>query len=86
MKTMDTDPITSTEVFFKNYPKESLRYDAKSKLEVMDFVLLTAGPDMGKTGTIIDIEGKNAIVKFDFNGLPHQEVKLVKIDYLAKTL
>ena len=52
----------------------------------MDKVLLTAGPDMGKTGKIIDINGKNVIVKFDFNGLPFQEVKTVKMDYLAKPL
>mmetsp|Transcript_19667 Transcript_19667/g.19762 ORF Transcript_19667/g.19762 Transcript_19667/m.19762 type:complete len:325 (-) Transcript_19667:21-995(-) len=77
------DPITSTEVFFKNFPKETLRYLTKIKYDVWDNVLLITGPDMGKTGKIIDIYGNNVIVKFDYNGLPFQEVKVVRMDSIG---
>eukprot|EP01041_Mallomonas_annulata_P003732 gene3732-7415_t len=80
------DPITSTEIFFRNFPKETLRYNPSRKLEVMDEVLLITGPDMGKTGKIIDIIGKNGIIKLDPNGLPFQEVKIVRLESLAKTI
>ena len=80
------DPITSTAIFFEGTPPNTLRYDARSKVQVLDTVLLTSGPDMGKTGTIINIDGNNAIVKLDKDGKAYQEVKFVKIDMLAKTL
>lgn len=80
------DPITSTAVFFEGTPTNTLRYDATSKVQVLDTVLLTSGPDMGKTGTIINIDGNNAVVKLDKDGKAYQEVKYVKINMLAKTL
>lgn len=80
------DPITSTEVFFKGkFSRESLRFDSKLKPTLLDQVLLIAGPDMGKTAKVLSITGKNAVVKLDFNGLPYQEVKVIKMDWLAKT-
>lgn len=80
------DPITSTEVFFKGkFSRDSLIYDAKRKPILLDQVLLIAGPDMGKTGKVLSITGRNAVVKLDFNGLPYQEVKVVKMECLAKT-
>ena len=80
------DPITSTAVFFEGTPKNTLRYDSTSKVQVLDTVLLTSGPDMGKTGTVINIDGNSAVVKLDQDGKAYQEVKYVKINMLAKTL
>lgn len=82
------DPITSTEVFFKDTPKYTLRYDSKAKVQVLDRVLMTEGPDMGKTGTTINIDGNNeyAVVKLDKDGKAYNEVKYVKLKMLAKTL
>lgn len=82
------DPITSTAVFFEetNNDKSTLRFDASSKVQVLDTVLLTEGPDMGKTGTVINIEGDNAVVKLDKDGKAYQEVKYIKTSMLAKTL
>jgi hypothetical protein len=52
----------------------------------MDHVILTSGPDMGKTGVAIylDRERQKAVVKFDKDGKVYQEVKVVKFDMLAK--
>ena len=41
---------------------------------------------MGKTGTVINIDGNSAVVKLDQDGKAYQEVKYVKINMLAKTL
>ena len=85
------DPITSTEVFFYDTPLSTLRYDRKARIQVLDQVLLTQGPDMGKTGTVINIDDgdkndKFAIVKLDTDGKAYQEVKYIKLSYLAKTI
>jgi len=82
------DPITSTAVFFTetNNDKSTLRFDASTKVQVLDTVLLTEGPDMGKTGTVINIDGDNAVVKLDKDGKAYQEVKYLKVAMLAKTL
>ena len=85
------DPITSTEVFFYDTPLSTLRYDRKARIQVLDQVLLTQGPDMGKTGTVINIDDgdkndKFAIVKLDKDGKAYQEVKYIKLSYLAKTI
>jgi hypothetical protein len=80
------DEITSTAVFFTKAPLETWRYDAKSKVGVQDKVILTTGPDMGKTGNVIHLEGNNAIVKLDKNGRNYQEVKIVKQNTIAKAL
>lgn len=42
------DPITSTAIFFEGTPLETLKFDKKSKVQVLDQVVLIAGPDMGK--------------------------------------
>lgn len=82
------DVITSTEVLFNDIPRESLRFDTTSKLRCLDKVILTSGPDMGKTGTIIDIMavGKHAIVKFDKDENNYQRTKDVKLSLLAKNI
>ncbi len=85
------DPITSTEVFFYDTPLSTLRYDRKARIQVLDQVLLTQGPDMGKTGTVINIDDSDkndqfAIVKLDKDGKAYQEVKYIKLSYLAKTI
>lgn len=79
------DPFTSTEIFFKGTPKDTLKFDTDSKVQVLDTVVLTGGPDMGKTGTVIFIDGTNAIVKLDKDGKAYQEVKDVKLTLVAKT-
>jgi hypothetical protein len=80
------DPITSTAIFFANTPQSTLRFDAQAKVQVLDTVLLTAGPDMGKTGTVINIDGNSAVVKLDKDGKAYQEVKYVRLNILAKTV
>jgi len=80
------DPITSTAIFFANTPSSTLRFDAKAKVQVLDRVLLTSGPDMGKTATVINIDNSNAVIKLDKDGKAYQEVKYVKLAMLAKTL
>lgn len=80
------DPITSTAIFFANTPQSTLRFDASAKVQVLDSVLLTEGPDMGKTGTVINIDGSNAVVKLDKDGKAYQEVKYVRLNILSKTL
>lgn len=78
------DAITSTEIFFEGIPKSSLKFDSNSKVQVLDEVVLVKGPDMGKTGTVINIDGKNAVVKLDSDGKAYQEVKYVRFNMLAK--
>jgi len=85
------DPITSTEVFFYDTPLSTLRYDRKARIQVLDEVLLTQGPDMGKTATVINIDDSDkddqfAVVKLDKDGKAYQEVKYIKLSYLAKTI
>lgn len=43
------DPITSTEVFFRGTPLETLRFDKTSRVQVLDQVVLISGPDMGES-------------------------------------
>jgi len=82
------DVITSTEVLFSGTPRETLRFDTSSKLQCLDRVVLSSGPDMGKTGVIIDImeEGQHAIVKFDKDENNYQRTKDVKLSMLAKNI
>ena len=78
------DFITSTEIFFADTPRENLRFDTKSKVQVLDQVVLTSGPDMGKLATVINIDGPNVVIKLDKDGKAYQEVKYVKYSTLAK--
>jgi hypothetical protein len=81
------DVITSTEVLFKDTPRSTLRFDTTSKPSILDKVVLTYGPDMGKVGTIINIDRDNmAVVKFDKDENYYQEVKEVELSVLAKSL
>ena len=81
------DLITSTEVLFKETPFNTLRFDTGSKPGVLEKAVLTCGPDMGKTGTIIDVSQDDiAIVKFDKDANQYQEVKEIKMEMLAKPL
>ena len=78
------DVITSTEIFYADIPKGELKFDSKSKVEVQDKAVLTSGPDMGKTCTVIYIDGDKAVVKLDKDGKAYQEVKYVNYKSLAK--
>ena len=83
------DPITSTEVFYSGTktPSGSLRWDTKRVPGPRDRVLFKRGPDMGKTGMVLDVDSDNvAIVKLDTDGKAYQEVKSVKLDLIGKTL
>lgn len=79
------DVITSTEIFFKNTDLATLRFDEKTVVKDKDNVVLKKGPDMGKKGRIIYIDGDNAIIKLDKDGRDYQEVKRVPMQILAKT-
>jgi hypothetical protein len=79
------DAITSTEIFFTNTPKDTLKYSS-DPVQVLDTVVLTSGPDMGKQATVIMIDGPNAVVKLDRDGKAYQEVKYVKLEIIAKAL
>lgn len=79
------DAITSTEIFFTNTPKDTLKYSS-DKVQVLDSVVLTSGPDMGKQATVIMIDGPNAVIKLDRDGKAYQEVKYVKLEIIAKAL
>jgi hypothetical protein len=78
------DVITSTEIFYADIPKGELKFDSRSKVEVQDKAVLTSGPDMGKTCTVIYIDGDKAVVKLDKDGKAYQEVKYVNYKSLAK--
>jgi hypothetical protein len=41
---------------------------------------------MGKTGTVLNIEGGDAVVKLDKDGKAYQEVKQVKVGSVAKAV
>jgi hypothetical protein len=86
------DPITSTEIFYKGTgtPAEMLRWDASKEPILRDRVLFTRGPDMGKTGVVLDVDededgSRVAIVKLDRDDKPYQEVKSVRMSMLGKT-
>jgi len=78
------DVITSTEIFFQDIPLDTLRFDELSPINKLDRVILKVGPDMGKVGTVIYIDGQNAIVKLDKDGRQYQEVKRMPFSFLAK--
>ena len=82
------DAITSTEVFYKDKDtRERLRYEKNQRLKLQDSVLLISGPDMGKTGRLLDIGNDDmTIVEFDSNGNQYQEVKQVKMSLLGKVI
>eukprot|EP00981_Chlorochromonas_danica_P001184 scaffold262_cov164-Ochromonas_danica.AAC.8 len=77
------DPIVSTEIFFADTPPDTLPFQA-GPVRSRDRVVLTNGPDMGKTGVVIYIEGEYAVVKLDRDGRPYKEVKSVRYSSLAR--
>ncbi|CAN0369908.1 unnamed protein product [Ectocarpus sp. 6 AP-2014] len=88
------DSVTSTEGFYADVSNSSLKYVPPSKdpPKIKDNVLLVAGPDKGKTGFMIGVEGGSlsatkAIVKLETSSaLGMREIKVVPLDYVAKTL
>ena len=80
------DPFTSTEVFFKEKDRQALRFDSTSKVQELDTVVIKEGPDMGKGATVILIDGSNAVIKLDAISNTYQEVKYVKLDWIAREL
>ncbi len=81
------DPISSYDIFYRSVPPDSLKFDRESKINILDRVVMMKGPDMGKTGVLINLEEGNtakAIVKFDYDGKAYQEVKMIEYSWLAK--
>lgn len=86
------DPLVSTEALFEKIPDQSLVYvdPKKDPPEIRDLVVLTRGPDKGKTGIVIGIfpDTKNVVVKLDrYQKVgPVREIKVVKPDWAGKRL
>eukprot|EP00752_Nemacystus_decipiens_P003091 g2862.t1 len=88
------DSVTSTEGFYAGVSNTSLKFVPPSKdpPKIQDNVLLLAGPDKGKTGYMIGMEGGSmaatkAIIKLETSSaLGMREIKVVPIDYVAKTI
>lgn len=82
------DVISSRELLFKQTPRSTLRFNTKAVPGILDHVVLISGPDMGKTGVIIDIDPttSDSVVKFDKDDSLYQEVKEMNIKLLAKPL
>eukprot|EP00814_Leptocylindrus_danicus_P020622 CAMPEP_0116012518 /NCGR_PEP_ID=MMETSP0321-20121206/5169_1 /TAXON_ID=163516 /ORGANISM="Leptocylindrus danicus var. danicus, Strain B650" /LENGTH=329 /DNA_ID=CAMNT_0003481873 /DNA_START=27 /DNA_END=1016 /DNA_ORIENTATION=- len=86
------DPLVSTESLFEKIPDQSLVY-ANPKTdppEIRDLVVLTQGPDKGKTGIVIGIfpDTKNVVVKLDrYQKVgPIREIKVVNPAWAGKRL
>lgn len=84
------DANVTNEEFFKGVSSDSLVYSdpKKDPADVRDLIILSKGPDMGKTGILIGIypDGSNkCVVKLDrFMGL--REIRVVSRDIVAKRL
>ena len=57
------------------------QYNKNVKPKVGNEVLILAGPDKGRAGTLLGVEGENAIVK-----LSTRELKVVELAKIAKAL
>lgn len=82
------DATISNEEFFKGISKETLVYsDPKTDPAlVRDLVVLTSGPDMGKTGIMIGIYNdgsNNCVVKLD-RYMGFREIRVVSQSWAAK--
>ena len=73
------DPVTSTESLFSDTPLTSLVYERQVKPRVADKVLVIAGPDKGRGGVLLGIDGQSAIVK-----LESRELKVIDLAKIAK--
>lgn len=84
------DANVTNEEFFKGVSSDSLVYSdpKKDPADVRGLIILSKGPDMGKTGILIGIypDGSNkCVVKLDrFMGL--REIRVVSRDIVAKRL
>jgi len=78
------DPLTSTEMLFKDTPMRALRYSS-SPPKLTDQVLVLAGPDKGRTGVVLNLDGEpqsgSAIVK-----LVTKEIKVIDRAKIAKAI
>ncbi|CAM9190489.1 unnamed protein product [Ascophyllum nodosum] len=86
------DAVTSTEGFYAKIDDKSLKFVSPSKdpPKIKDNVLMLAGPDKGKTGYMIGMENNpaaKAIIKLESSAaLGVREIKVVPMDYVAKTV
>jgi hypothetical protein len=80
------DPISSYDVLYRNVPSDALRFDTDRRIDLLDEVVVTSGPDMGKTGEVVFIENQKEkmIIKFDRDGKDYQEVKEVPREIIAR--
>jgi len=81
------DPTVSNEALFQGY---SIVYANQKKDPplVRDLVVLTKGPDMGKTGIVIGIysdESKNCVIKLD-RSMGLREIRVVPLKNVGKRL
>jgi len=72
------DPITSTESLYKDTPQSALQYSTV-KPKVKDAIVVIAGPDKGRVGVLLGIDGDTSIVK-----LSTRELKVIDVAKVAK--
>ena len=75
------DPLTSTESLYKNTPQSALQYDTKAKPKIKDRIVVIAGPDKGRVGTLLGVEGGTGIIK-----LSTKELKVIGMEKIGKAL
>uniref|UniRef100_A0A7S1YH02 KOW domain-containing protein n=1 Tax=Grammatophora oceanica TaxID=210454 RepID=A0A7S1YH02_9STRA len=84
------DDSISNEKYFAGISEDALVYSdpRKDPAEVRDLVILTKGPDKGKTGIVIAVYpdgSKNCVVKLDrFKGM--REIRVVPVAWAGKRL
>jgi len=72
------DPLTSTESLYRGIDLSQLKYSAVPP-KVKDAVVVIAGPDKGRVGTLLGVEKGSCIVK-----LSTRELKVIDISKIAK--
>lgn len=75
------DPVTSTEMLYKGTPQSALQYDETTKPRIKDSIVVIAGPDKGRVGTLLGIDQGSAIIK-----LSTRELKIIDLQKIAKQL
>jgi chemotaxis protein histidine kinase CheA len=75
------DPLTSTESLYSNTPQSALQYDTKVKPRIKDKIVVIAGPDKGKVGTLLGVEDGTSIIK-----LSTKELKVIDMEKIGKAL
>jgi hypothetical protein len=71
--------LTSTESLYRNTPQSALQYDLSAKPKIKDSVVVIAGPDKGRIGVVLGIDGEKSIVK-----LSTKELKVIDMTKIAK--